>query len=302
MSQGQVGTLFERTAADGYWERVARAGLVASCRVIEQHRTRFSRKDFTQRQLLAIVVIMKLAKTTYRGVGRMLRSMPGVRDVLGIATVPHFTTIQKFATRRCTIAMVNQILASLARDLVEATGGGARVQAADSTGIDCSCASRYYRGRTGQLGSKYIKASVAVICGLFLPTTVIADWGPTPDTTQAMQLAAQAVAVTPTSRLLADKGYDLEALHVMLREVHGVDTAIPPVPRRGNIVKSKYRSQMLGELPGYGQRWAVETFMSMLKRLTGPASAALGTVNPLIDVAFKVLAVAIHICPARYAA
>jgi len=296
MNSLDVGNLFERTASDGYWERVARAAIVASCRAIEQHRTRWSRKDFSQRQLLAIIVLMKLNKTTFRGVVNLLNSMPGVRDVLGLSRVPHWTTLHKFATRRCTVEMVNDILARLACDLVEATGGGPREQAMDSSGIDSSCASRYYRSRTGKHEAKYVKASVSVLCGLFLPTTVIAGWGPSLDKEQALALAAQAVRAVPTSRVLADRGYDLEALHVMLQEEHGVECAVPPVPRQGTV-KSKYRSQVPARIEGYGRRWHVETFMSMLKRLTGQATNARGTLRPLIDTAFKVLATAIHIAP-----
>lgn len=290
------GGLFEVSSAHGYWERVARAALVAACRTIEQHRTRFSRKDFSQRQLVAILVLMKLNKTTYRGVVDLLDSMAGVRDVLQLSRVPHWSTLHKFATRRCTIEMVNDILARLARDLVELDGGGQREQVLDSTGIDSSCASRYYRGRTGQLEARYVKVSLAVVCGLFVPTTVLIDWGPTRDTKQAVQLAEQAVAAVPTRRVLADRGYDLERMHTLLRETHGVETAVPAVPRRG-VVKSKHRSTLTGPIEGYGRRWHVETFMSMLKRLTGPATTARGTTRPLIDTALKVLAVAIHIRP-----
>lgn len=291
-----AGTLFEGNLTPGYWEHVARVALVASCRAIEQHRTRFSRKDFSQRQQLAILVLMRLNKTTYRGVVRLLHAIPGVRDVLGLSRVPHWTTLQKFATRRCTVEMINQVLARLARDVVEATGGGPREQAMDSTGIDSSCASRYYRGRTGKLEAKYVKASIAVLCGLFLPTTVMVDWGPSLDREQALSLAAQAVRAVPTNRVLADRGYDLEALHAMLWEEHGVACAVPPVPHHGSI-KSPYRSRVPERIEGYGRRWHVETFMSQLKRLTGPATGARGQVRPLIDTACRVLATAIHIAP-----
>lgn len=288
-----VAPIFAPVPGDGYWERAARAALVAGCRVLDRYRTRSSRHDFTQRQLLATLVLMKLLKTTYRGIVEALRSMPGVRDVLGLDKIPHWTTLHKFATRRCDAGLVNLVLARLALDLV-GRGGAACDQALDSTGIDSSCASRYYRGRAGALEARYVKASVAVICSWFLPTVVIADWGPTPDATQALTLAARAVDAVPTRRVLADRGYDLEALHVLLREQRGVESVVPAVPRRG-VVKSPHRARMTGRLEGYGRRWHVETFISMLKRLTGPGTNARGPVRPLTDTALKVLAVAIHI-------
>lgn len=294
MDEPTVGTLFERTSAGGRWERIARAALVASCHAIEQHRTRFSRKDFSQRQLLAILVIMKLQKTTYRGVVDLLAAMPGVRDVLQLSHVPHWSTLHKFATRRCTIEMINAVLARLACDLIELDGGHAREQAMDSTGIDSTCASRYYTSRAGTHESRYVKLSLAVICGMFLPTVVLSEWGPSPDRDRGIELAERAIHAAPTRRIIADKGYDLERLHEVVRERHGVDTAIPPVPRHGKV-QTRYRAMLQGEIPGYGRRWHVETFMSTLKRLTGPATIARGRTRPLIDAALKVLAVAIHI-------
>jgi hypothetical protein len=294
MSTEGIGNLFERSEGVTQFERLARVAHVAACRAVPTYRTRHSRHDFTQPQLLAIIVLQKSFDLTYRQIYDMLKSMPGVREVLGLPSVPHWTTLQKFATRRCSIELINDILARLARDVVEADGGGKREVAMDSTGIDSSTASRYYRGRTGQNEAKYVKVSLACVVGLLVPCTVMCAWGPTLDHQDAIALASKAVSAVPTSCLLADKGYDLEALHVLMRETHGVDTKVPPVPRQG-VVKSKYRSTLVGKIDGYGRRWHVETVMSILKGRTGEATRARGETRPLLDAALKVLATAIII-------
>lgn len=296
MASDGCGNLFERSDGVTQFERLARVAHVAACRAVPTYRTQKSRHDFTQPQLLAILVLQKSNDLTYRQVTEMLRAMPGVREVLGLASVPHWTTLHKFATRRCTIELINGILARLARDVIEADGGGKREVAMDSTGIDSSTASRYYRGRTGQKEARYVKASLACVVGLLVPCVVMCGWGPTLDRDDAIELASRAVTAVPTSCILADKGYDLEALHVLMRERHGVDTKVPPIPRKG-VVKSRYRSTLTGQIEGYGRRWHVETVMSILKGRTGEATRARGQTRPLLDTAVKALATAMIIAP-----
>lgn len=297
MASDGCGNLFERSDGLTQFERLARVAHVAACRAVPTYRTEKSRHDFTQPQLLAILVLQKSFDMTYRQVTEMLRAMPGVREVLGLASVPHWTTLHKFATRRCTIELINDILARLARDMIEADGvggGGRREVAMDSTGIDSSTASRYYRGRTGQNEARYVKVSLACVVGLLVPCVVMCGWGPTLDRDDAIELASRAVMAVPTSCILADKGYDLEALHVLMRERHGVDTKVPPIARKG-VVKSRYRSTLTGQIEGYGRRWHVETVMSILKGRTGEATRAHGQTRPLTDAALKVLATAMII-------
>lgn len=71
---------------------VARAALPA-------HSSKFSRKDFTQHQLAALLAVKQFLKTGYRGLVAYLRDWAELRAALGLEKVPHFTTAQKALSR-----------------------------------------------------------------------------------------------------------------------------------------------------------------------------------------------------------
>jgi len=76
-------------------------------------------------------------------------------------------------------------------------------------------------------------------------------------------------------KLLADAGYDSEALHAYAHRRHGIRTVIPPTRGRPtrNLPKTKWRKRMATHFDqlNYGQRWQIETVNSRIKRLLGSA-------------------------------
>lgn len=58
-----------------------------------------SRKDFTQHQLFAILALKTFLKTDYRGVVAFLADFAELRGDLGLAKLPHFSTL-KYAQDR----------------------------------------------------------------------------------------------------------------------------------------------------------------------------------------------------------
>ena len=58
-----------------------------------------SRKDFTQHQLFAILTVREFLHLDYRGVVQLLAEWSDLRKVLGLRSVPHFTTVQKAHAR-----------------------------------------------------------------------------------------------------------------------------------------------------------------------------------------------------------
>jgi hypothetical protein len=76
-------------------------------------------------------------------------------------------------------------------------------------------------------------------------------------------------------RLLADAGDDSEANHCWWREDLGIESIIPPIagrPARG-LTRRPYRRQLPLAFPctAYGQRWKIETRISVVKRWFGGA-------------------------------
>jgi hypothetical protein len=61
--------------------------------------SKFSRHDFTQHQLLALLALREFLKVDYRGLEAILRDWAELRDTLGLTKVPDHSTIQKAAAR-----------------------------------------------------------------------------------------------------------------------------------------------------------------------------------------------------------
>ena len=71
---------------------VARAALPA-------HSSKFSRKDYTQHQLAALLAVKQFLRTGCRGPVAYLADWAELREALGLRKVPHFTTAQKALSR-----------------------------------------------------------------------------------------------------------------------------------------------------------------------------------------------------------
>ena len=78
---------------------VARMALRAACEALPDFAHPKSPRKFTQPQLLACLVVKEFLGMDYRGVHVMLAEWSDLRDILGLRTVPHFTTLCQAAKR-----------------------------------------------------------------------------------------------------------------------------------------------------------------------------------------------------------
>jgi len=62
---------------------------------LSPYSNKFSRRDFQQAQLFAILVLRQFFKTDYRGITQILSEWSDLRGELQLAKIPHFTTLQK---------------------------------------------------------------------------------------------------------------------------------------------------------------------------------------------------------------
>jgi hypothetical protein len=79
--------------------RVAREALAVARAALPAYTCPTSRKDFTQHQLFALLALKTFLKTDYRGVVAVLADFPELRADLGLARVPHYSTLC-YADRR----------------------------------------------------------------------------------------------------------------------------------------------------------------------------------------------------------
>jgi hypothetical protein len=77
----------------------ARIALQVSRAVLPRYRTRFSKRQFTQPQLLAILCLMRYEDWTFREAEVRLSEHRELRQVLGLVSVPDFTTLYRFLQR-----------------------------------------------------------------------------------------------------------------------------------------------------------------------------------------------------------
>ena len=72
---------------------VAREALRLARESLPAYSAARSRKDYTQHQLFAILAVKTFLKTDYRGVVQFLRDFAELRGDLGLAKVPHYSTL-----------------------------------------------------------------------------------------------------------------------------------------------------------------------------------------------------------------
>ena len=78
---------------------LAREARAAAGRALPLYSSRFSRRDFTQHQHFAILVLRQFLRTDYRGIVQVLAEWSDLRQALELETVPHYSTLC-YAERR----------------------------------------------------------------------------------------------------------------------------------------------------------------------------------------------------------
>jgi hypothetical protein len=74
---------------------LARAALAAGAAALPAYSCKYSKRDFTQHQLFALLVLREFFKTDYRGLVELLDDWSDLRQTLGLAKVPHYATLAK---------------------------------------------------------------------------------------------------------------------------------------------------------------------------------------------------------------
>jgi len=77
----------------------ARRALEVARAALPAYSSKFSKRDFTRHQHLAVLALKTFLRTDYRGIVAYLRDWSDLRAALKLEKVPHFTTLQKFHAR-----------------------------------------------------------------------------------------------------------------------------------------------------------------------------------------------------------
>ena len=245
---------------------------------------RYSPKTFTQHQLFACLVLKTFLKTDYRGLAAHLCDSSEWCQAIELTKVPHFTTFQKVAQR---LLRIQPIAGLLEETVSQVMGRKCRVPLAaiDSTGLESHHASRYFIHRRSRMPdlwqttqyTRYPKLGILVDCSNHLILGYLTDQGPKPDIRDLAPTLAQTSSRVRIEWLTADAGYDSESNHQLCRNDCGIRSLIPPKHGRttNKPASGHYRRLMQTRFnkTRYGQRWQVETVVSMIKRRLGSATS-----------------------------
>ncbi len=79
---------------------VARQALQAARAAVPAYSSKFSKKTYTQHQLIAALAVRQFLRTDYRGVEQHLKDWSDLRAAIGLGDhVPDHSTLQKAAER-----------------------------------------------------------------------------------------------------------------------------------------------------------------------------------------------------------
>ena len=265
-----------------------RTALVIAQDVLPAYAHLYSPKRYTQPQHFACLVLKSMLDLDYRGVVELLADCSDLRNVIGLTRVPHFTTLQKAATRLLRAPVARELFDQIVHAAEECRllSQSPSTVAVDATGFEAMHTSRYFvrrreRGQQKAQNPLYLtttyrrfpKAAFVVDCATHLILACVAMRGPSPDITHLDRIMVEAFTRRRMGTALLDAGYDAEWAHELLRDDMGIRSIIPPRIGRPTArpPTGRYRAQMRRHFPRktYGQRWQAETAISMIKRRQG---------------------------------
>ena len=242
-------------------------------RVLRNSRTplflhRKSNHVFTMWQHLILLAIKQYEGKSYRMFTEWLVEAYYLRLFLGLSRIPHFTTLQKFTDR-----INNSLLEKIISSFIVISGTKHIFAGIDSTGFKITHASQYYTDRTG-LRRKYAKLSIGadllqqIICKIRIRRAPTRH-----DNIDFKPIITRTSNILPLSVVTADKGYDSEDNHQLVREELHAFSVIPARYEHVPIWRTygMYRKQMKRGYSKllYNHRNKDETIMSVIKRLFG---------------------------------
>jgi hypothetical protein len=233
---------------------------------LKPYSCKFSKKIYTQHQLLVLILFKDYRNQHYREYIEDVGDMERIQEILELSIVPHFTTVQKFLCRIRSLYLRFTFRKTL--NLFYSNDDTIPITAIDSSGFTRGYSSHYYSTRTGKIRKHFLKTSISVDTDHQVITGFITSKSRVHDTRHAARLLQQCHKIRRSECYVMDRGYDSEAIHRQIREDLHADSIIPIRSWNNEVVGGTYRQEMAFRFNDvrYRRRQLVENKFSVLKR------------------------------------
>ena len=247
---------------------------------------------FTLHQHVIMLVLRQYESKSYESFVEMLEASSGLALMLGLSRIPHFTTLQKVASR-----LGSTMLHLAVGRFIGIICPGKIFAGVDATGFEDGHAASYYTYRCS-LRHSYARLSAGSDMVTQLVVAVAVQRHPMSHEIKLFPIILQRMmeAAAPWVFVL-DRGYDAEWVHQSIRD-QKILSVIPVREKDCTIGRThgRYRKQMRREFNDtlYHQRNKCETIFSVIKRRFGSEITSRCDIMKEKELLFRVLAYNCH--------
>ena len=250
-----------------------------------------SKHTFSIHQHIVLLVLRQYESKSYESMVEWLEVATELVIQLQLKSIPHFTTLQKAASR------LSDILLHVAIGrFIQNICPGKIFAGIDATGFETKYATPYYSYRCN-IRHAFTKMSAGSDMKTQLVCAVVIQHHPiSHDIKHFPRLFSQMNNVIPINIMVLDKGYDAESIHKIIRDKN----ILSMIPVRGkntiSSTKGKYRKFMRREFDViiYHQRNKTETIFSVIKRRFGSKIKSQNEDMRTKELLYRVLAYNCH--------
>ena len=239
-----------------------------------------------------MLVLRQYESKSYESFVEWLQVVTEIVHVLGLNTIPHFTTLQKAAAR-----LSDMLLHVAIGRFIRIVSPGKIFAGADATGFEDRHCTPYYSYRCS-LRHSYTKMSAGSDMETQIICAVVIQHHPVSHNIKHFpELFQQMMTVAVPWIFVLDKGYDAEWAHQMIRNQKVL--SMIPVRNRDCLIsriRGKYRKQMRRKFDDvlYHQRNKCETIFSVIKKKFGSETKSYHNIMKEKELLYRVLAYNCH--------